>query len=69
LELITPLIQTKDTGMRRALTPHKQSKTTLSFLPTARNCENMQFSAAISQQAHEKVIPNTWTAIYMVLRN
>ena len=37
LELVTPLIQKKDTQFQTAIAPHEECNATLSFLATGRN--------------------------------
>jgi hypothetical protein len=45
--------------MRRADTPHERLSVTLRFLTTARNYEDLKFSASISPQGVGVIIPET----------
>jgi hypothetical protein len=54
--------------MRRAITPHERFSVTLRFLATQISYEDLKFSAAISPQALRVIIPETYAAIYDVLK-
>lgn len=68
LELVSPLLQKEDTIMRLAITPHERLSTTLRYLATGRNYEDLKFSARISPQALGRIIPETCKAIIDVLQ-
>jgi hypothetical protein len=53
--------------MRRAIT-HERLRVTVRFLATGRSYEDLEFSAAISPQALEVIIPETRAALYEVLK-
>lgn len=67
LSLVTPLIQKKNTVMRKSISPHERLTATLRFLATGRSYEDLKFSTIISPQALGYIIPETCEAIYKVL--
>nr|CAI5855369.1 unnamed protein product [Callosobruchus analis] len=69
LELVSPLLKKEDTIMRTAITPHERLSTTLRYLATGRNYEDLKFTTRISAQALGKIIPETCRAIIVVLKN
>lgn len=69
LLLVTPLIEKKDTVMRKSISPHERLTATLRFLATGRSYECLKYSTLISPQALGKIIPETCEAIYKVLKN
>ncbi|XP_050311465.1 putative nuclease HARBI1 [Anthonomus grandis grandis] len=69
LKLVTPLIQKQDTCMRSAISPHERLSVTLRYLATGRNYEDLKFSSIISPQSLSKIIPETCSAIYQVLKD
>ncbi|XP_004917635.1 uncharacterized protein LOC101731903 [Xenopus tropicalis] len=68
LRAVTPLIQKKDTCMRKSISAHQRLVATLRFLATGRSLEDLKFSTAISAQALGVLIPETCCAIMQVLR-
>lgn len=68
LDLVTPLIQRNDTGMKCSITPHERLTATLRFLATGRSYEDLKFSTCISKSALSNIIPETCSAIYKVLK-
>lgn len=68
LSLVSPVIQKKDTIMRKSISPHERLSATLRFLATGRSYEDLKFSTVISPQALGYIIPETCEAIYKVLR-
>lgn len=68
LSLVSPLIERKDTIMRKSISPHERLSATLRFLATGRSYEDLKFSTVISPQALGHIIPETCEAIYKVLR-
>jgi hypothetical protein len=50
--LVTPLIETQDTCMRQAISPHSNAR----LLATGRTYEDLQFTDVISSQALSKII-------------
>ncbi|XP_023312377.1 uncharacterized protein LOC111692556 [Anoplophora glabripennis] len=68
LGLVSQIIQKEDTIMRQAITPHERLTSTLRFLVTGRNYEDLKFSTGISAQALGKIIPETCRAIFDVLQ-
>ncbi|XP_046671118.1 uncharacterized protein LOC124361127 [Homalodisca vitripennis] len=68
LLLVTPLIEKKDTVMRKSISPHERLTATLRFLATGRSYECLKYSTLISPQALGKIIPETCEAIYKVLK-
>ena len=47
LNLVTPLIERKDTVMRPAITAHERLTTTLRYLATGRKFEDLKYSTII----------------------
>ncbi|KAM3966299.1 LOW QUALITY PROTEIN: uncharacterized protein ACR2FA_012601 [Aphomia sociella] len=68
LSKVTPLIKKQDTIMRTAISPHERLTVTLKFHATGRPYECLKYSALISPQALNKIIPETCAAIYKVLQ-
>ena len=68
IELVTPLIQEKNTVLREAIPVDDRLAVTLRFLATGRSFEDLKFSAIISAQSLGKIIPETCRAIYQVLK-
>lgn len=69
LSIVPPLIEKKDTIMRRAISPPEWLTATLRFLATGRSYECLAFSTIISPQALGKIIPETlYNALYKVLQ-
>ena len=68
LSMVTPLIQKKDTIMKRSVSAHERLTATLRFLATGCSYECLKFPAIVSPQALGKIIPETCDAIYKVLR-
>ncbi|KAJ8913965.1 hypothetical protein NQ315_008956 [Exocentrus adspersus] len=62
-------IQKEDTVMRSAISSRERLSSTLRFLATGRNYEDLKFSNRISAQALGKIIPETSKAIFDVLQN
>ena len=69
LRLVSPLIEKRDTVMRRAISPHERLTATLRFLATGRTLKDMEYSTAISKPALSLIIPQTCEAIYEVLQH
>jgi hypothetical protein len=68
LSLVTPLIKKQDTIMRKAVTPHERLTATLRFLATGRSYEDLKYSTIISPRALSYIVPETFHAIYEVLK-
>ena len=67
LVMVGPLIEKKDTIMRKSITPHERLAATLRFLATGRSFEDLKFTTCISPQALGRIIPETCQAIYQCL--
>lgn len=63
-----PLIMKKNTKLKEAISPHERLTVTLRYLATGRSYEDLKLTAAISAQSLGKIIPETCSAIYKVLR-
>ncbi|XP_073420788.1 uncharacterized protein [Dendrobates tinctorius] len=68
-ELISPLIQRRDTRMRSAIPVDERLAVTLRFLATGRSFQDLHFSAAISRPLLSVLIPETCRAIFECLRS
>lgn len=69
LNLVTPIIEKQDTILRSAISPHERLTATLRYLATGRNYEDLKFTTLISPQSLGKIIPETCSAIFEVLKN
>ncbi|KAL4119028.1 hypothetical protein QTP88_011901 [Uroleucon formosanum] len=69
LKLVTPLIKKEDTHLRKSVTPHERLTATLRFLATGCTYEDLKFTIVISPQLSGEIIPETWNAIYTVLKD
>ncbi|KAM4045321.1 uncharacterized protein ACNLHF_009133 [Anomaloglossus baeobatrachus] len=69
LEMVTPLIQRKDTLMRAAVPVDERLAVTLRFLATGRSLQDLHFSAAVSKSLLSGLIPETCRAIVESLRS
>ncbi|VVC41232.1 Hypothetical protein CINCED_3A022845 [Cinara cedri] len=54
--------------MRNSISEYERLSVTLRFLTTDRSYEDHKFSSVISPQALGKIIPETFKALYQVLR-
>ena len=63
LELVTPLIQKKNTNMREAIPPFQWLSITLRYLATGNTLEDLKFHSAISPQSLSLIIMETCDAI------
>ncbi|CAF4829023.1 unnamed protein product [Pieris macdunnoughi] len=68
LELVTPLIQKKNTIMREAIPPSQRLSITLRYLATGNTLEDLKFHSAISPQSLSLIIMETCEAIIHVLK-
>jgi len=64
LDLVRPFIEKQNTIMRESISAEESLVTTLRFLATGRNYEDLKFSCAISAQALGQIIPETCWVIY-----
>lgn len=69
LSKVSPLIIKKSTCMRKPISPERRLITTLRFLATGRNFEDIKFSMRISPQAVGKIVIETCEAIISVLQD
>lgn len=69
LELVTPLIQKKDTVMRKALTPLERLCVTLRYLATGDSYKSLMYLFRIPANTISLIIPEVCDAIYSVLKN
>lgn len=70
LDLVTPLIERKDTVLRESIPVDDRLAVTLRFiLATGRSFEDLKFSSIISAQSLGIIIPETCRAIYQVLKD
>lgn len=68
LNLVTPLIRKESTHLREAISLHERLSVTLRYLATGRTYEDLKFTAVISAQSLGQIIPETCSAIYIVLK-
>ncbi|KAK3097397.1 hypothetical protein FSP39_009298 [Pinctada imbricata] len=68
LNLVTPLINRKDSCMRNAITAAERLSVTLRFLATGDNYQSLEYLFRIPKQTLQYIIPETCTAIYNVLK-
>lgn len=69
LDLVTPLIEKKNTNMREAIPPFQRLSITLRYLATGNTLEDLKFHSAISPQSLSLIIMETCDAIIQVLRH
>lgn len=63
------LIKTKNTYLREAITPHERLTATLWYSATAQSYEDLKYFTIISSQLLGKIIPETYHAIYEILKD
>ncbi|KAL4718671.1 hypothetical protein ACJJTC_008640, partial [Scirpophaga incertulas] len=63
LELVTPLIEKKNTNMREAIPTFQRLSITLRYLATGNTLEDLKFHSAISPQSLTLIIMETCEAI------
>lgn len=68
IDLVSPLIQKKNTVLRESIPVEDRLAVTLRYLATGRSFEDLKFSAIISAQTLGRIIPETCRAIYETLR-
>lgn len=68
LNEVSPLITKKSTCMREPISPARRLISTLKFLATGRNFEDLKFSMRISPQALSKIVIETCEAIISALK-
>lgn len=68
LELVTPLIEKKNTNMREAIPPFQRLSITLRYLATGNTLEDLKFHSAIAPQTISLIITETCDAIIHVLK-
>lgn len=69
LETVTPIIQKKDTNMRKAISPHEKLSATLRFLATGSTYQSLKFSTVISAPSLCTIIPETCRSLVTVLKD
>lgn len=69
LELVTPLIQKKDTQMRDSISPGARLAVTLRFLATGESFMSLQYIFRIPQPTISRIVPEVCDAIYTVLKD
>lgn len=69
LDLISPLIQKKDTVMRKAITPFERLCVTLRFLATGDSYKSLMYLFRIPANTISIIIPEVCDAIYSVLKD
>lgn len=69
VEKLTPLIQRKDTVMRKAITVGERLAVTLRFLATGDSYASLSFLFRIPTCTISRVIPETCGAIYQILKD
>ncbi|XP_069824530.1 uncharacterized protein [Dendropsophus ebraccatus] len=69
LNMVKPMIEKKDTLMRKAIPAEQRLAATLRFLATGRSLQDLRFTTAISQSMLSRIIPETCTAILMALKS
>jgi type VI protein secretion system component VasK len=57
LTMVTPLIEKKDTNMRKSISAHERLSATLRYLATGRSFQDLKFSTFISPQSLGKTVP------------
>ncbi|XP_071056177.1 putative nuclease HARBI1 isoform X2 [Onthophagus taurus] len=69
LERVYNLLEKKNTKLRESISVKERLVATLQFLASSRSYENLKFSCAISAQTLGRIVPETCTAIFDVLRD
>lgn len=69
LGMVTPLIEKKDTLMRKAVSARERLTATLRFLVSGQTYEDLKFTTIISPQLMSTMIPETCWAIYKCLKH
>ena len=59
MDMLTPLIQKKDTRMRQSITPLERLSVTLRYLATGNTFEDLKFLCAISPQTIGRIVVET----------
>ena len=69
LNIVTPIIQRKDTVMRDAIKPETMLEVTLNYLATGNNLRSLSHLFRISKSAISLMIPVVCQAIYTCLQD
>lgn len=69
LEKVTPLIQKKDTVMRKAITPKERLLVTLRYLATGDSYKSLMYLFRIPANTISNIVPEVCDAIYSVLKD
>lgn len=69
LELVKPLIEKKDTHLRRAIPAGERLALTLHYLATGQNFHSLQYVFRLPQCSISKIIPPVLDAIWSVLKD
>ena len=69
LELVKPIIEKKDTNLRKSIPAAERLAITLCFLATGDSQQSLSFSYRLGKATVSKIISETCKAIYTVLKD
>ena len=69
LELVKPIIEKKDTNLRKSIPAAERLAITLRFLGTGDSQQSLSFSYRLGKTAVSKIISETCKAVYTLLKD